>query len=255
MIDYDRMLCKHFVYGRAQKGNHMKDKSSIRGIYTTKLAGRILVLCLCGFLYVFDRSEFDILRGMHFFERFSVLHILWIIWMIDMLWQLVPVNRRTALGSKKLFRAYYRPAHGAVNKQALKAYKVFLLWAALTAAMGVLYQRQIIDDAFLFMSAVFFYVCDLVCVLVWCPFRLIMRSRCCTTCRIFNWDHLMMFSPFVYIGGFYAGSLLSVSVLAFLLWELCVWIYPQRFWEYSNEALKCVNCTDKLCTQYCKKLR
>lgn len=175
--------------------------------------------------------------------------------MIDMLWQLVPVNRRTALGSKKLFRAYYRPARGAVNKQALKAYKVFLLWAALTAAMGVLYQRQIIDDAFLFMSAVFFYVCDLVCVLVWCPFRLIMRSRCCTTCRIFNWDHLMMFSPFVYIGGFYAGSLLSVSVLAFLLWELCVWIYPQRFWEYSNEALKCVNCTDKLCTQYCKKLR
>ena len=65
----------------------------------------------------------------------------------------------------------------------------------------------------------------------------------------------MMFSPFVYIGGFYAGSLLSVSVLAFLLWELCVWIYPQRFWEYSNEVLKCVNCTDKLCTQYCKKLR
>ena len=27
---------------------------------------------------------------------------------------------------------------------------------------------------------------------------------------------------------------------------------PQKF---SNEALKCVNCTDKLCTQYCQKLR
>ena len=250
------MLCKHFVYGRAQKGNHMKEKSSIRGIYTAKLAGRILVLCLCGFLYVFDRSEFDILRGMHFFERFSVLHILWIIWMIDMLWQLVPVNRRTALGSKKLFRAYYRPARGAVNKQALKAYikdaaksayKVFLLWAALTAAMGVLYQRQIIDDAFLFMSAVFFYVCDLVCVLVWCPFRLIMRSRCCTTCRIFNWDHLMMVTPLAGVRSFFCGSLVAAALFVFLLWEYRVYRYPKRFFEGTNDALKCRNCTDLLC--------
>jgi hypothetical protein len=32
-------------------------------------------------------------------------------------------------------------------------------------------------------------------------------------------------------------------------------LYPERFWEISNIALQCSNCTDKLCTQYCKKLR
>lgn len=31
--------------------------------------------------------------------------------------------------------------------------------------------------------------------------------------------------------------------------------HPERFWEHSNEALRCSNCTDKLCTQYCQKLR
>ena len=36
---------------------------------------------------------------------------------------------------------------------------------------------------------------------------------------------------------------------------LCVMIYPERFWEHSNVALQCANCTDKLCTQYCQKLR
>ena len=112
-----------------------------------------------------------------------------------------------------------------------------------------------IDKMWLFMIAVFFYVCDLICVLIWCPFRLIMKNKCCTTCRIFNWDHLMMFSPLIFIGGFYAWSLFGLSLIAFAVWELCVLIYPERFWEMTNVALKCSECTDKLCTQYCQKLR
>ena len=32
-------------------------------------------------------------------------------------------------------------------------------------------------------------------------------------------------------------------------------MYPERFWDKSNAALKCSECTDKLCTQYCQKLR
>lgn len=86
-------------------------------------------------------------------------------------------------------------------------------------------------------------------------FRLIMKNRCCTTCRIFNWDHLMMFSPLIYMGGFYAGSLVLMAAVAWLVWELCVMMYPERFWDQSNAALKCSECTDKLCTQYCRKLR
>ena len=100
-----------------------------------------------------------------------------------------------------------------------------------------------------------FYVCDLICVLIWCPFRLLMRTRCCITCRIFNWDHLMMFSPLIFAGGFYTASLVILSLLAWLVWELCVMMYPERFWERSNAALRCSECTDKLFTQYCRKLR
>ena len=135
------------------------------------------------------------------------------------------------------------------------AYKVFILWCLLIAALGVLYYTGVMDHAALFMVSVLFYVCDLICVLIWCPFRLIMKNKCCTTCRIFNWDHLMMFSPLVFVGGFYCTSLLVMSIAAFLVWEVCVMLYPERFWEFSNEALKCSSCTDKLCTQYCQKLR
>ena len=113
----------------------------------------------------------------------------------------------------------------------------------------------VLNRAGLFLISVLFYVCDLICVLIWCPFRLLMRTRCCTTCRIFNWDHLMMFSPMIFLGGFYAVSLIVLAFLAWLVWELCIMMYPERFWDKSNAALKCSECTDKLCTQYCRKLR
>ena len=74
-----------------------------------------------------------------------------------------------------------------------------------------------------------------------------MKNRCCTTCRIFNWDHLMMFAPFAFVGGFYGLSLLAMAVLVFVLWEMQVARHPEYFAERSNTALRCANCTDRLC--------
>jgi hypothetical protein len=122
-------------------------------------------------------------------------------------------------------------------------------------ALIVLRETNVIDDRVLFLITVAFYVCDLICVLIWCPFRLMMGNRCCTTCRIFNWDHMMMFTPMLYLNGFYPRSLLIVSLAVWLLWEACILIYPERFWEQTNASLLCANCTDKLCSQYCRKLR
>lgn len=164
----------------------------------------------------------------------------------------------------KLFANRFKPIREKVNVQALRryvrtttraAYGVFLLWCMLVAVLGVLYHLDVISKTGMFMISVVFYVCDLICVLVWCPFRLLMKTRCCTTCRIFNWDHLMMFSPLVFVGGFYALSLFFMALLAWIVWECCILLYPERFWEHSNTALRCTECTDKLCTQYCQKLR
>ncbi|MBE6538508.1 MAG: hypothetical protein E7671_03480 [Ruminococcaceae bacterium] len=181
-----------------------------------------------------------------------------------MVLQIIPIKNKIALGSQKLFANRFRPIREKINYNALKdyvvsttksAYKVMLIWIFLILVIGGLYYGKVIGKMWLFMIAVAFYVCDLICVLIWCPFRLIMKNKCCTTCRIFNWDHLMMFSPLVFAGGFYALSLFAMSLLAWIIWEMCVMIYPERFWEMTNVSLKCSECTDKLCTQYCRKLR
>lgn len=238
--------------------------SQTRRQYILKLIGRCLVFICCVLLCFYKPECFRILDGRKFFEEFSVLHILWVIWCVDMFMQIVPVKNQIALGSQKLFVHRFRPIREKINYKALReyvvsttkaAYKIFILWTLLIVIIGAFYHWGIINKMGLFMITVVFYVCDLICVLIWCPFRLIMKNKCCTTCRIFNWDHLMMFSPLIYVGGFYATSLVLMAFAAWLVWELCVMLYPERFWEMTNVSLKCSECTDKLCTQYCQKLR
>lgn len=238
--------------------------SNTRKRYIMRLLGRCAVFIL-GIITCFVAPEkFEILEGNNFFREASMFHLLWICWVIDMVLQIVPVKNKVPLGSQKLFANRFRPFREKINYEALRkyvvsttkaAYKVFVVWCALIAVIGILYHNGVIDKMILFMISVFFYVCDLICVLIWCPFRLMMKNRCCTTCRIFNWDHLMMFSPLIFVGGFYSVSLVLLAILAWLVWELCVMMYPERFWEITNVALRCSECTDKLCTQYCQKLR
>ena len=238
--------------------------SVTRKKYTVRLILRCMILVLCIGAYFVYPEGFWILEGMNFFRGFSVLHILWVIWVIDMIQQIIPIKNKLPLGSMKLFSNRFRPILEKVNYEALRsyivtttrsAYKVFILWCGLLAVIGGLYYTGILNKPILFLISVAFYVCDLICVLIWCPFRLMMKTRCCTTCRIFNWDHLMMFSPLFFMGGFFGLSLALMASAAWLVWELCIMMYPERFWDKSNLALKCSECTDKLCTQYCQKLR
>lgn len=237
--------------------------SIIRKQYFARLICRIIIFIVC-FIMCFKPNFYNILLGMNFFDKFHILHLLWLIWLFDMILQIIPIKNKVALGSQKLFANRFKPIRERINYKALKnylkkttssAYKVFIIWGLLIAVIGILYYFNIINKVWLFMFSVFFYVCDLICVLIWCPFRLIMKNKCCTTCRIFNWDHLMMFSPLVFCGGFFSISLVVMAFLAWLVWELCIILYPERFSEITNVALRCSNCTDKLCTQYCKKLR
>ena len=238
--------------------------SKTRKIYFIRLAGRCVVFLLAILLFLFDKEQFIVVEGWNFFERFSLLHILWGIWVWDMVLQLIPVKAHISIGSQKVFSALYRPIKEKINYQNLKkyiidttgaAYKVMILWVVLNMVIAILYQTRVIDVATVILISVFFYLCDLICVLIWCPFRLIMKNKCCTTCRIFNWDHLMMFSPLITVNSFYSWTLVFLAFAIWLIWELCVFTYPERFWENSNMALKCSECTDKLCTQYCRKLR
>ena len=230
-----------------------------------RFLGRCATLLAAILVYFFWEEQFSILPGMAFFDRLTLLHLIWGVWVVDMLMQLIPLHRWVPLGSQKLFRIHFRPVSKPVASEALteytrqqnrRAFWIAVTWVLLIAAIGLLYGRKLVNEAMLVVISVAFYVCDLVCVLFWCPFRVFfLENRCCTTCRIFNWDHLMMFSPMIYLKSFFAWSLILLAILVFFVWELQVRRHPERFWEGTNQALKCAECTDKLCFRQRKTTR
>jgi hypothetical protein len=168
-----------------------------------------------------------------------------------------------ALGSQKLFASRFRPIRQKINYQAVKqyavsttksAYKVMLLWAFLIAVIGVLYYTNVINKLWLFMISVFFYVCDLICVLIWCPFRLIMKNKCCTTCRIYNWDFAMMFTPLWVAPGLLNYYLVGLSLVVFFHWEINHHRHPERFYEETNYNLRCSECKELMCKNRLRKV-
>lgn len=232
--------------------------SQMRKIYMGRFVARCLTLLAMTLLLLTAPEQFMPLKKGQFFSGLTLLHLLWIIWIFDMLAQLVPSTKAvTALGSQKSFKAHFRKARLPISapelqKRALhaakRAYVVFAVWTVLIVTLGVLHAKNVLSDLALLWVSTFFYVCDLICVLFWCPFRhFIMKNRCCTTCRIFNWDHLMMFSPLIFVNSFFGRSLVLLSVVVFLAWEWTAFRHPERFCEGTNQALKCSECTELLC--------
>jgi len=236
--------------------------SYFRKLYQGRFAFRCAVLLATVILYFTAPEQFDVLRGFAFFHQLSVFHLLWVLWMIDMVLQIIPSKQYWPLGSQKFLKDTFQPLktfiegqeHGLLEfiyKSNRDTLRVGAVWLLLIAAIGAaFFVFDAVADRTLLLISVLFYVLDLVFVLFWCPFRVwFMKNRCCTTCRIFNWDHMMMFSPIVFIPGFYTWSLCLAALAVFFVWEITFALHPERFWEGTNGALQCSNCTDILCGQ------
>ncbi len=233
--------------------------SFMRKNYILRFVGRVAVLLAAIAVYILHPQSFSILEGMNFFREFSILHLLWGLWVLDMVLQMIPSRRLIALGSQKQFGKHFQPAPRSPEPEALRGFIkssnrsagiILAVWVLLVLILGGLYLLGVLDGGIMVLISAAFYVCDLICVLFWCPFRVFfMKNRCCTTCRIFNWDHLMMFVHLLFVPGFFTLSLGLASVVIFLVWEGIFHRHPERFWDRTNRALRCISCTDRLCNR------
>ena len=157
---------------------------------------------------------------------------------------------------KKNKEEHYREVEGYseyellkfVQNQNVKAWMVMLIWLCFNAVWGFLYLFGVIDNADLLMITVFYFLCDYICILFFCPFQTyIMKNKCCVNCRIYDWGHFMMFTPMLFIKNFFSWSLFFTSLVVLIHWENVYAKYTQRFWSESNQTLQCNHCKDKTC--------
>jgi len=227
-------------------------------IYIGKLIFRGSIFLTVLWIYIY-RADL-ILRFLEpYIGRFSPMHLIWVILMVGMILQMFPQNEisRITMGSRKQFSRTYVPPQEGYNKEELynytlnnniKSWIVLLAWLGLNAIFALLYLLEVIAAKELILLSMFFYLSDLICVVVWCPFQsFIMKNRCCINCRIFNWGHFMMYTPLLFIKNFFTWSLFFTSIVVLIRWEITYAYHPYRFWEGSNTNLRCENCQEKIC--------
>ncbi len=178
-----------------------------------------------------------------------LLVITWGIFAVEMIMRFFPSGLESP-GSQKQFRRNYVKS-GSTDLEIPGNHAtvlIALIWVIFNGIFGALHMSGILDDGFMILLCVAYSVCDMVCILFFCPFQSwFMKNKCCSVCRIYNWDYAMMFTPLFFVRRGYSWSILALSVALLLRWEITFYRYPERFSEKTNAYLRCQNCTEKLC--------
>lgn len=181
-----------------------------------------------------------------------VLVAAWLLLMLEMILRLFP-SHTESMGCQRQFASNYKPTgHEPVmpRNQHRAVIGIVMAWLILNCAIGVLYFTHVLDSDILLLISLAYSVCDMICILLFCPFQVwFLKNKCCTTCRIYNWDFAMMFTPLVFIPHVYTWSLLAMGLVLLLRWEITFCRHPERFYECSNNSLNCANCQERLCNQ------
>lgn len=173
---------------------------------------------------------------------------IWIFFMGLMILRLIP-NKDYSAGNQKMFKKNFVPTKQKSIKRDYKtAMKIFSIWFLVNAVIGVLYLKNIITAQTMFYITLTYSICDISCILWYCPIqRWSARNRCCNTCRIYNWDFAMIFTPLILIPNIYNYTLVGVSLIVALIWEITYFKHPERFHEQTNDFINCKNCKEKVC--------
>ena len=124
-------------------------------------------------IYVTWRMNEEMDLGLDMRIRPVVLGIIWIVFMIEMMLRLFP-SRFESPGSQKQFDRNYIPKHcdhldiPDNNGTMLVAF----IWVGLNIIFGALYMAHILDEGIMILLACAFAVCDMICILFFCPFQI-----------------------------------------------------------------------------------
>lgn len=235
-----------------------KKMSRIVVMHYVKFIFRSLLFVSATGLYLYNRicntgKSFGGLEENHW-----VLGVIWAFFFVEMILRFFPSKYESVGCQKQLSRLYVpnEPVKEPVRKgQGVRTFLAAVSWIIPNTILTVLYLMGVLDTGLMVLLSLAYSVCDVICILFFCPFQTwMLKNKCCVTCRIYNWDYAMMFTPFIFIRNFYTWSLLGTALILLFHWEIAYRIHPERFYEKTNKSLSCTNCREKICQQK-KQLR
>lgn len=235
-----------------QKKQWGSSLSTVSIIHYWKLVFRSCLFLAATVMYVLFRPE-NARQMFTLREKMPlILAIIWIVYVVEMILRFFP-SKLESMGCQKQFARNYIPvqkdAQLVIPRRGRDSlFLVILSWVALNGIIGILYYLGIIDECILLLISLAYSVCDMICILFFCPFQTwMMKNKCCGSCRIYNWDYAMMFTPLLFVPTVYTWSLLGIALLLLITWEVLHFRHPERFSVQMNAGLSCANCPEKLC--------
>ncbi|PKN10607.1 MAG: hypothetical protein CVU72_00610 [Deltaproteobacteria bacterium HGW-Deltaproteobacteria-7] len=259
--------------GRSQNFFH------VFNVYVLELALKSALFAAGIAAYVWAPDKLNVHTQFGLRSGLSLINIMWLLVFLSIMQKFFP-QAVTSIGSRKHFKELFHlpPVEkflgkdlaqlsdevlnteffrGSKNyeilleeKRALNrgALLVLLAWIILNLFIGALYFKGVINQSMLVLISMFYFASDMICVLMYCPFqKLFMKNRCCVTCRIFNWDSMMLCTPLLFIPSWFSLTLCSLALIVLIRWEIVFNRHPERFSERFNLSLRCAGCGEKLC--------
>ena len=223
--------------------------SKISTLHYIKLFYRSALFIAATIVYIVNRVRHTGLMFGGYENSPVLLTAIWLVYATEMILRFIPSSYES-MGCQKRFKSNFIPTNDKkpVNQDWRITLLVFMTWIAFNSVFWILYLLGVIDHGILLLISLAYSVCDLICILFFCPFQTwFMKNKCCGACRIYNWDYAMMFTPLLFVPGIYTWSLLALALGLFFSWEISYYKHPERFAENTNAALACANCEEKLC--------
>lgn len=229
----------------------MKKKlTAVSTLHYVRLVYRSILFLLLSYSYI----QYRLRDGEAVLTRLEqmpvILTIMWAVFALEMALRFFPSRLESPGCQKQFARNYIKSGSTSISIPDNNAtVLVALVWIVFNGIFGALHMSGVLDDGIMILLCSAYSVCDMICILFFCPFQTwFMKNKCCSVCRIYNWDYAMMFTPLFFVRRSYAWSLLALSVALLVRWELTFFLHPERFSEATNHYLLCSNCTEKLCT-------
>ena len=227
----------------------MKKISKTSAMHMVKLVSRTLLFLAVLGIYIYAKvSEPEITIRQSKLSPY-IYGFVALIYIVEMGLRFFP-SKIESMGCQKQFARNFIPTDETepVLSKRSATVAIALIWILGNSVFGALYLLGIFDEGIMLLISLFYSVCDMICILYFCPFQTwMMKNKCCGTCRIYNWDFAMMFTPMAFIIHPLTLTLFGVSVALLIYWEVCLYRHPERFSERTNACLSCKSCKEKLC--------
>ena len=226
-----------------------KQKSAVMIAHYVSLGWRSVLCAVLLFLWIGNLVNGGSTITYEFKQHKVLLGILWLLFACEMIARFFPSAIRSPGCQKQFAKNFQKTGNTEIKIEDNHAtVLVAFVWIVFNGSFGALYQIGILNSDFMLLLCSLYSVSDMICILFFCPFQTwFFKNRCCVTCRIYNWDFAMMFTPLFFVPGLYTWSLLGMAVVLLIVWEVAFFLHPERFSENTNDFLSCKNCTEKLC--------